>query len=112
MRLLKPVATTANSWTLQLNGGGGDIITIHCDDAHEDARKIARAVNLFDALVGALALFRSSEMGGLLVDMIDMREANGEQTQKRLSRLIDVIDVILDAAEPAEESANADADND
>ena len=42
--------------------------------------------------------FRSNEMGGMLIETIDMREANGEQAQKNLIRLVNMIDVILDAA--------------
>jgi hypothetical protein len=96
---LTTVAATDTGIELQMNEGGDEIITVRSWDALEDGARIVRAVNMFDALVGALTPFRSSEMGGLLVDMIDMREEGGEQAQKRLSHLISVIDVILDLAE-------------
>jgi hypothetical protein len=77
-------------------------ITVQCENAPAFALKIARAVNRdgkFEALVAALTPFRSNEMGGLLVDMIDTRELGGEEAQKRLSKLVSMIDVILDAVE-------------
>lgn len=80
--------------------GGNETITISCTDVVEDGKNIARAVNSFDALVAALSPFRSAEMGDLLVGMIDTRERGGEDAQKRLSKLVSMIDVILEAVEP------------
>jgi hypothetical protein len=90
---------TATSAELYLGDGGDQIITIHCEDVSDDVFMVARAVNLFPALVSALTPFRSSEMGNLLVGLVDMREETGAEIQKRLSHLISMIDVILDAAE-------------
>jgi hypothetical protein len=58
--------------------------------------------DIFEALVAALSPFRSSEMGGLLVDMIDIREPSAEEAEKRLRRLVRMIDVILNTVEAAE----------
>jgi hypothetical protein len=96
---MKIGSMTDTSADLSLDDGGDHVITIHCDDVTEHAPMIARAVNLFPALVSALTPFRSNEMGDWLVAFIDMREENSEDMQKRLSRLINMIDVILDAAE-------------
>lgn len=66
------------------------------------AHRIVRAFNRdrhFDALVAALSPFRSSEMGNLLIGIIDTREEGGEHAQQQLSRYVSMIDVILDAAE-------------
>jgi hypothetical protein len=74
------------------------------------AMQIVRAFNRdkhFDALVAALSPFRSDEMGALLVAMIDVREFGGEEAQRRLGRLVKMIDVILDAAEAELEYADA-----
>lgn len=90
---------TDTSAELHLGDGGDHVITIHCEDVTEDAATIVRAFNLFPALVSALTPFRSSEMGSHLINMIDMREETGEECQKRLTHLISMIDVILDAAE-------------
>jgi hypothetical protein len=86
--------------------------TLICDDSDQirvtvagDPRlsyKLARAFNRdkhFDALVSALTVFRSNEMGDLLIGMIDVREIGGEQAQARLGRMVKMIDVILDAVE-------------
>jgi hypothetical protein len=74
------------------------------------AEQIARAVNrdnIFDALVGALSPFRSDEMGGRLVNMIDIREDGAEEAEKRLRRLVTMIDVILNTVEAADDDAYA-----
>jgi hypothetical protein len=92
--------------TLHIDGDGDGAINIECKNATEVALDIARSVNRdrhFDALVAALTPFRSSEMGAHLVRMIDSREQGGEEAQARLSRLVKMIDVILDAVETAEE---------
>jgi hypothetical protein len=89
---------TDTSAEFDLNGGGSHVITIHCGDVTEDAPVVARAINLFPALVSALLPFHSSEMGSLLVAMIDMREEGGKEAHKRLSHMISLIDVILEAA--------------
>lgn len=100
---LKPLGpTTRTTAEFNLNRGGNHIITIHCADVIDAAPSIARAVNLFPALVSALTPFRSSEMGNLLIDMIDMREKNGVDAQKNLARYVNMIDVILDAAEASD----------
>jgi hypothetical protein len=104
---LKLSSGTSTSAELVLNDGGSHVVTIHCGDAAEDAAAVARAVNTFEALVSALTPFRTTEMGGLLVDIIDMREDGGEDAQKRLSKLISMIDVILDAAEATEQADSA-----
>src|SRR5262245_10127426 len=80
----------------------GEIIMVTCPDARMVAQSIARAINRdrhFEALVAALTPFRSTEMGGQLVDMIDQREHRGELAQARLIQLVSMIDVILDACE-------------
>ncbi|MET4017698.1 hypothetical protein BSZ19_21835 [Bradyrhizobium japonicum] len=87
-----------------------DIITVHCENARAVAEQIARAVNrdkIFDALVAALSPFRSDEMGGKLVTMIDIREDGGEEAEKRLRRLVTMIDVILNTVEAADDEAYA-----
>lgn len=92
---------TDDSATLQLDGVDRTI-TVRCRNATAVALQVARAVNRddkFEALVAALTPFRSSQMGGPLVNMIDTREVGGEETQKRLSKLVSMIDVILDAVE-------------
>ena len=85
--------------------------TLICDDSDQikvtvsDLRlayKLARAFNRdrhFEALVSALTVFRSEEMGDLLIGMIDVREEGGEKTQARLGRMVKMIDVILDAVD-------------
>lgn len=93
---------------LDFNGGGRQQITIHCGDALDDQRRISLAVNLFEALVAVLAPFRSDELGGHLIDMIDMREKHGEVIQKKLTHIVNTIDVILDLAERDNNNANAD----
>jgi hypothetical protein len=95
---------------LQLNEGGGHTITIHCEDVTEDAFMVARAINLFPALVGALTLFRSNEMGNLLIGLIDMREETGAEIHKRLSHVVGMIDVILDVAEAEYDEATTATD--
>ena len=96
---MKFVNATDISAELHLGDGGDHVITIRCDDVIDDAAMVARAFNLFPALVSALTPFRSSEMGNHLIEMIDMREETGEECQKRLTHLISMIDVILDVAE-------------
>jgi hypothetical protein len=87
-----------------------DIITVRCLNAPLIAEQIARAVNrdnIFDALVSALSPFRSDEMGGRLVNMIDIRDDCAEEAEKRLRRLVTVIDVILNTVEAADDDAYA-----
>jgi hypothetical protein len=102
---LQTIAATETGVELHLNEGGDQLISISCEDAMEDAPRIVRAVNTFDALVGVLTLFRSSEMGNLLIGLVDMREENGEAIQKRLTHLISMVDFVLDAAEAENDDA-------
>jgi hypothetical protein len=99
---LKLGQTTRVSADFDMDGGGSHVITIHCADVIDDAPIVARSVNLFPALVSALVPFRSNEMGDMLIGLIDTREANGEAAQKNLTRLVNMIDVILDAAEASD----------
>jgi hypothetical protein len=90
---------TETSTTLYLDED--DTVIVQSADP-EVARKIARAVNRddqFEALVAALTPFRSSEMGGLLVSMIDIRQPKAKEAEKQLSMLINFIDVILNTVE-------------
>ncbi|MEY9179741.1 hypothetical protein [Bradyrhizobium sp. USDA 313] len=89
--------------------GDDGVITIACDDARTVAAEIACAVNHHDALIAALTPFRSSEMGGPLVDMIDQREPNAETAQARLIQLVAIIDVILDSVVGESERNGLDA---
>lgn len=100
---MKFVTATDTTAELHLGDGGDHVITIHCEDVTEDAAMVARAFNLFPALVSALTPFRSSEMGHAMIGLMDLREAEGEEIQKRLTRLISMIDVILDVAEATED---------
>ena len=104
---LKVGMRTATGLALRLDDGGDDVITIRCQDAQEDGEKIMLAVNSFAALVAALTPFRSNEMGGTLVDMIDQRETGGAQAEQSLRRMVAMIDMILDATEPAVEHEDA-----
>lgn len=103
---------SGNSATLRMDGSD-DIVTISGANASTIADRIARAVNrdgMFSAVVAALSPFRSDELGGLLVGMIDQREYGAEEAERRLRRLISMIDVILntvDAAEFPEDDADA-----
>jgi hypothetical protein len=103
MRLtLANVANT--SATLYLNDD--DIVTVQSARAPIIAREIARAVNRddqFEALVTALTPFRSNEMGGLLVNMIDIREPKAAEAEKQLRMLVNFIDVILNTVELRDE---------
>jgi hypothetical protein len=83
--------------------GTDEVITIACANAPDVAAKIVRAVNFHPALIAGLTPFRSSEMGGLLINMIDTREPGGDVALERLTKMISIIDVILDAAEEHEE---------
>jgi len=102
---------------LRIEAIDGTGATIACEDNDqirvaitggnaEFAFKLARAFNRdkhFDALVAALTVFRSNEMGDLLIGMIDIREDGSEQAQARLSRLVKMIDVILYSVEQLED---------
>ncbi len=102
---LKLGTTADTSATLYVDNPADQVVTVRCENAPAVALQIARAVNrdeIFEALVAALSPFRSDEMGGLLVDMIDIREPNAEEAEKRLRRLIRMIDVILYTVEAAE----------
>lgn len=103
MRLkLANVANT--SVTLYLDDD--DIVTVQSARAPLIAREIARAVNRddqFEALVTALTPFRSNEMGGLLVNMIDIREPKAAEAEKQLRMLVNFIDVILNTVELRDE---------
>jgi hypothetical protein len=94
---------TDTNATLRLDEEG--VVTVNCADAGAVALQIARAANrdhIFDALVAALSPFRSDEMGGLLVSMIDIREPKAEEAERRLRRLVSMIDVILNSVEAVE----------
>jgi len=104
---MKLVLGTANANHAMLLIDGDDTRTVTITDASATAVavRLARAFNRdkhFEALIAALTPFRSSEMGNLLVCMIDVRESGGEKAQQELSRMIKLIDVILDAAEQAD----------
>jgi hypothetical protein len=104
------LATTGEATATLRNSDGDDAVVIQGDNAVALALKIVRAVNRdkhFDALVAALSPFRSTEMGGLLIDAIDTREHGAEQAQRRLTKLVSMIDVILDAAEAETDDARA-----
>ena len=62
---------------------------------------------MFDALVAALSPFRSDQIGGRLVTMIDVRERHAEETEKQVRRLVTLIDVILNTVEAADDDAYA-----
>ena len=109
MRLTLGTATENNA-TLYLDED--DIVTVQSENAAEIARKIARAANRddqFEALVTALTPFRSDEMGGLLVNMIDIREPKAREAEKQLRMLINFIDVILNTVEMRSEINEYDA---
>jgi hypothetical protein len=96
---------TATSATLSLPNGDGSII-INSENPSALATKVARALgrdDKFEALVAALTEFRSNDLGGLLINAIDMREPDSKGIQKRLSKLVCMIDVILDAVEEHED---------
>jgi hypothetical protein len=100
--------------TLHISGVADGLINISGTQATIIALRVARSFNRdmhFSALVAALSPFRSSEMGALLVGMIDVREEGAGEAQMRLSRLISMIDVILEAVEQHEDGANDDLEN-
>ncbi|MCA1452809.1 hypothetical protein I6F35_06190 [Bradyrhizobium sp. BRP22] len=102
---MKLKLTADSSATLYLNEN--DTVTVRSANAPAIAREIARAVtrdDMFEALVAALTPFRSSELGGRLVNMIDLRENGAEETEQRLRRLITFIDVILNNVEERDDA--------
>jgi hypothetical protein len=92
----------AHHATLLIDGASERSVLINSEHATAIAMQIARAFNRdkhFEAMIAALTPFKSSEMGKLLIGMIDVREDGAEQAQRNLSRLVSMIDVILDAVE-------------
>ena len=92
---------TANETSTTLYLDEDDTVIVQSNNP-EIAHKIARAVNrddLFEALVSSLTPFRSSEMGGLLVNMIDIRQPKAKEVEKQLNMLINFADVILNTVE-------------
>ena len=74
------------------------------------AEQIARAVNrdnTFDALVGAQWPFRSDEMGGRRVNIMDIREDGAEEAEKRRRRLVNMLDVVVKTVQPGDHDAYA-----
>jgi D-arabinose 5-phosphate isomerase GutQ len=104
MRLTVDKMNDCNA-TLRISDDDDGLIDISGANAPGLAMEIARAVNRdkhFDALVAALTELRSGELSKL-AEMIDIREDGAEVAELRLSRLVSMIDVILDAVERTEQ---------
>jgi len=93
----------------------GEFIVIGTPGAQRCAREIRRAVNFHEPLVAVLTLFRSSEMGKLLIDAMFYKTAVADvapiddiiEAQSRMTKLINSVDVILKGLELMKERDEA-----